>query len=396
MYAGYLAFGDVVVIDNHMTQSYAETLGIHWLRGCVECAGVQPRGRKYVTPLKDEGKPPWWKDTNKADSQSFLGLYGLAIDGADNSTREVDAIEGIADGGYVGARRNRMRTLTVKGVAVAETDTALGYGLGWLRSLDSDPAQRCTPATVRLYDSCPCVCGPGCDDPACQQSCVIPYQRQLGKCRILSGPTVLTRRMMPSGGAMAEVEFQIIAQDPRFYTHPQPFVSTTGTAVPVTDMLLPAPPPPGTPTDPWVPAPRSQGWEPEPVRTEWIRSEQDAPLPDVFSGEFLAPEVIVGAPHGDVGEVRVTLWDGPIERAAFIIPGIPANASVRVSLLERRVFTEWGGVERSNSAYIAGPNGGPFFWPDAIPATDLLLTVDRPPMDPPVIVSVSMVGTDAG
>jgi hypothetical protein len=393
MYAGYLAFGDTVVIDNHMTHSYARQMGLHWLRGCESCAGLEPRGRQYVTPLKDAGKPPWWKDGSK-DAMSFLGLYGLRIDGADNSTREVDAIEGIADGGYVGARRHRMRTLTVRAIAVAETDCALGFGLDWLRTLDNKDDEKCKPADVRMYECCPCVCGPGCDDPACQQACVVPYQRRLTRCRIQTGPTVLSRRMMSNGGAMAEVEFQIIAQDPRYYIDAAPFVFSTGSAFPVTDVLDPAPPT-GGPTDPWATEPPSQPWELPPVRTEWLRTEQDAPLPDGAVYPFVAPEVVVAAELGAVDEVRVTLWDGPIQRTAFMLPYVPADASVRVDLAGRRVFTEWGGVERSNSAFISGPDGGPFFWPGNIPATDLRVTVDRAPHSPPVTVAVTLTGAGA-
>jgi hypothetical protein len=368
-------------------------MGLYWLRGCNECAGLEPRGRQYVTPLKDEGKPPWWKD-GSADARSFIGLYGLRIDGADNSTREVDAIEGIADGGYVGARRHRMRTLTVRAIAIAETDCALGFGLEWLGTLDTGPA--CADSAVSMYECCPCVCGPGCDDPACQQSCVVAYQRELRRCRITSGPTVLARRTMPSGGAMAEVEFQIVAQDPHYYRPATPFTFSTGSAFPVTDVLDPAPPT-GGPTDPWAAPVEPSPWAIElpPVRSEWLRTEHDAPLPDGFRDRFLSPEIVVAAPSGAVEEVRVTLWDGPTERAAFLIPYVPADASVRVDLAERRVFTEWGGVERSNSAFISGPDGGPFFWPGNIPAADLRVTVDRAPHSPPVTVAVTLTGAGA-
>jgi hypothetical protein len=394
MYAGYLAFGDTVVIDNHMTQSYAETLGIHWLRGCNDCAGLEPRGRKYVTPLKDTGKPPWWKDGSK-DAMSFLGLYGLRIDGADNSTREVDSIEGIADGGYVGSRRHRMRTLTVRAIAVAETDTALGFGLAWLRSLDDDVTQRCVSSDVRMYEACPCVCGPGCDDPACQQSCVVPYQRTLTRCRIQSGPTVLTRRIMPSGGAMAEVEFQIVAQNPHYISDAAPFVFSTGSAFAVTDVLNPAPPPDGTPTNPWVTPVESQGDDVPQGRTEWLRTSQQVPLPDGVAYPQVVPDIVLAADLGTVDDVRVILWDGPFQRAGFFIPSIPGDASVRVDFAARRVFTEWHGEVLSNSALLDGPDGGPFFWPQGIPATDLRVTVDRAPYSPPMTVEVTMRGADA-
>jgi hypothetical protein len=392
LYSGFLAFGDTVVIDNHMTQEWAATLGIHWLRGCTSCAGLAPRDRQYVTPLKDSGKPPWWDGSQ--DAMSFLGVYGLAIEGADDSMRDVRVQESISDGGYVGARRYRTRTLTVRALAIAESDCSLGFGLAWMHTLDTTAV--CADSSVTMYECCPCVCGPGCDDPNCQQSCVVRYQRELRRCRITSGPTVLQRRVLPSGGAMAEVEFQIVAQDPHYYRPAVPFTFSTGSAFPVTDVLDPAPPT-DDPTDPWATPVESNPWaiEPEPVRTEWLRTEQPLPLPDGFRDPLIAPEVVVAADMGAADEVRVTLWDGPIQRAAFIVPYVPAGASVRVDLGARRVFTEWNGVERSNSAFISGVTGGPFFWPGDIPATDLLVTIDRAPHSPPVTVSVTLTGSGA-
>lgn len=398
MYAGYLKFGNTVIIDNHMTQQYADTLGIPWLRGCTECAGLAPRNREYVTPLKDTVKPPWWKPNSK-DAMSFLGLYGLSIAGADDSTREVDAIEGIADGGYTGARRFKMRTLTVKAVAVAESDCALGFGLEWLHSMDTDSI--CNEYAVSLYECCPCVCGPGCDDPTCQQSCVVGYQREFRRCRILTGPTVLARRTMPSGGAMAQVEFQIIAQDPHYYRPATPFQFDALTGTPVNDMPLPpAPPAPGAPVsaDPFDLSPKdslSLWMDVPPVRTprtDWLRVEHDAPLPDDFRDPMVAPEIVLSAMHGDVEEVRVGLWIGTEEVAEFIAPFVPNLGSVRVDYGSRRVFTEYNGVERSNLAFITGHNGGPVAWPRALPAADYRITVDRAPTAPAVHVEVTMTG----
>jgi hypothetical protein len=400
MYAGYVKFGDTVIIDNHMTQSYANVLGIPWLKGCTNCAGLEPRDRKFVTPLKDTVKPPWWGSGSR-DAMSFLGLYGLSLAGADNSTREVDAIEGIADGGHTGARRFKMRTLTIKAVAVAESDCALGYGLEWLHSLDTDGA--CNEYSVGLYECCPCVCGPGCEDPTCQQSCVVGYQRQFRRCRVLSGPTVLARRTMPGGGAMAEVELQIIAQDPHYYRPVAPFHFDAVTGTPLTDAAPPPPPPApggvvGDPFDLTPPEPVSLWMDVLPVREprhDWVRVEHDALLPVGFRDPLVAPEIVVSAAHGSVEEVRIGLWTGGVEVAEFIAPFVPDGGSVRVDYGSRRVFTEYGGVERINLAFVTGHNGGPIVWPAALPAADYRITVDRPPSAPPVTVEVAMSGTGA-
>jgi hypothetical protein len=392
MYAGFLRFGDTVVIDNHMTLEWADAVGLPWLQGCTNCAGLAPRDREYVTPLKDAVKPPWWRPNSK-DALSFFGMYGLEIAGADDSTRAVDTIEGIADGGYTGGRRYRMRTLTVKAIAVAESDSAVGFGLEWLHSLDTGPL--CDEFTVGLYESCPCVCGPGCDDPTCQQSCVVGYQREFRRARILSGPTVLQRRTMPSHGAMALVEFQIIVQDPHPYRPSAPFVFDTGIAAPLQDARVsPAPPVPDpfavTPigeVSPWMDA-----FVPPTPRTDWLRTEHDAPLPAGMTEPMVAPEIVVAAPLGQAEDVRVGLWVGQAEVAEFTIPFVPKDASVRVDFGSRRVFTEYMGVERANLGFIVGPGGGPVVWPSSLPAADYRITVDRAPDSPGVTVSVAMTG----
>lgn len=54
----------------------------------------------------------------------------------------------------------------------------------------------------------------------CVDECIVPYMRQFRNVRVTSGPTILTHPEMHSCGAMAEIEFTIVAADPVQYTMP--------------------------------------------------------------------------------------------------------------------------------------------------------------------------------
>lgn len=216
MYPGWLTLGGVEVVNNHRTARYARNGGLSWLKGCTTCNGIWAAdGLTYRMPRLDDPHPPWW-DGSK-DAGLFYGMYGLALDGADSATRQVERVEGVQDGGYLGSPRDGIRTMTLSGVLAADSDSGIGFGLAWLRSLD--PATGCTPVNTGVYESCPCICDAECDDQECLDDCVRIYQREFRSTRIISGPTVLLRRPM-SVGHMARVEIQIAAADPHAYSPP--------------------------------------------------------------------------------------------------------------------------------------------------------------------------------
>src|SRR4029079_11541196 len=123
-------------------------------------------------------------------------------------------------GGFIGPLRFAVRTMTIKAVAVAGNDCSLGYGLNWLRSLDS--TSNCSTSTITMYECCPHVAQEDCDTIECREKCILKVQRQMHEARITSGPQVLMRRDMLSRGAIAQVEFVITSGDPFLYIPPFP------------------------------------------------------------------------------------------------------------------------------------------------------------------------------
>lgn len=215
MYEGYLRFGGSDIVNNHRTFAYAQRAGLTWLHGCGMCQSIESDlGGPWVSPYQDPIRPPWWVDSVKASHQ-FYGFYGVSITGADDDTREVPVSEYLGDGGTFGRGRRRTRELVVRVLAVGADMLAVQYGLQWLRTFDR--AASCGASNVEMYLGCPCVCSPDCDSRACLDACVRAYRRQFRRVRIVSGPTKIASRTM-SAGAMAEVEFVMVAADPQVYT----------------------------------------------------------------------------------------------------------------------------------------------------------------------------------
>lgn len=85
----------------------------------------------------------------------------------------------------------------------------------------------------------------------CVQACIVPYIRQFKNCRVTAGPTVLRHPVMHSMGAMAEIEFTIVAADPTLYS--LPYVVPNVGAMLGTEVITDAPvAAPTEQPDPWA------------------------------------------------------------------------------------------------------------------------------------------------
>src|SRR5262245_4184278 len=104
MYPGWLLLGDTVqapssnaneLVNNARAYAYAYQAGSCWLRECLNCeaaALVIPGGPNYVSPKDDPA--PWFDEANP-DTNGFLGLIGLEVSGADDSTRTASVTEAL-------------------------------------------------------------------------------------------------------------------------------------------------------------------------------------------------------------------------------------------------------------------------------------------------------------
>lgn len=388
MYTGWLTINGAEIINTHRAAAYARTAGLPWVAPCEDCDSIAT-GTNYVSPLKDTAKPPWW-GSGSDDAKNFLGVVGVSFDNADDSTRKTPTTEGISDGGYVGALRYTMRTLTVRAVAIAGDDCSLGYGLAWLRSMDSNAT--CSASTIGVYECCPHLSAADCATPECVAACVTARQRSYRNARVTTGPTVLRRTEMGAMGAMAEIEFIITAGDPYIYnTVPAPTYLIPDSAG-WTDEPVPSEEPVLDPfaTATVFAAPPSLRRTPRiTLRKNWER--QIVALESPAFGATVVPVVSVESAEGSVEDVRVTLTRDGLAVSQFYIPGLPDGGRVVVDYADREVLTEAAGFSRVNQGYVLDPDGWPIRW-TTFPLGEYEVVVDRTPGSEPLAVSAALVG----
>jgi hypothetical protein len=228
--------------------------------------------------------------------------------------------------------------------------------------------------------------GPPADDPAwcnwadiyrelkhgaptwscCVEQCVVPYLRQFYQVRVTEGPTVLSSPVLHSKGAVAEIEFTIVAADPQVHGNVQRAGSTQVTGgVPVTDA-----PPPAPFSNPYRPKPVAV---PDFVPTEWVRETMDVARlrEQILTG--IEPRLRVRASERS-GPVRLGLWVGETRVAGYTIPFVAQNSAVVVSGQDA-YYSSPNGHERL-SAFVRDWDGK---WPRALelPHGDYRLTIDQ-------------------
>lgn len=290
MYLGFIAIGVddpfttpasewSEVVNNQRAYAYARWASLTWVIPCDECEGldmITSNGLGFQSPILD---PAPWYDPDNPDSWNFLGVIGMEVTGASDSTRQANVTMGLSGIGIIGPTYMAPRTMTVRAIAIARDDCSLEYGILWLRRQYSTQVNPCGGDPMTFFDCCPCMCdetggtagpcwalnyeelangpsectplfwpttyaelitGPPAEDEewcqwvqiyrdlregpppwtCCIEECLAPYMRQFHNARVVSGPTILRRPSM-SCGAMAEIEFTIVAADP--FPHSMPF-----------------------------------------------------------------------------------------------------------------------------------------------------------------------------
>ena len=385
MYEGYMAIDGLEVVNTHRAAAYAMTAGLGWVQGCQSCSSVvRAIDGEYVSPKLDVEKPPWWVEDNP-DSMDFLGLIGVSVSNVDDSMRSVPVQSGAASGGFIGGLRFAARTITVRAIAIAASDCALGFGLEWLRGINAD--ESCSAAVVEMFDCCPTLSQDDCDDPECVDQCVMNRLRMFYEARITEGPTVLSRREMPTRGAWAQIEFVVTAGDPFIYS----FVPAIAAGVPESEFVMdpldieePVSDPFSTSTPYPVPPSRSRGSLPP--RGSWMR--QSMPVTKPQYGNQFAPVVSLSTVGGSAEDVRVTLMSGGEPLSVFRLPFLPEGGTVTVDYRDRTVRTKADGVTRLNTGFARSESGAPMQWPKELLFNGAELLVDRAVGDPPLAIGV--------
>lgn len=414
------------VVNNARAYAYAASAGLCWLEDCADCesaASVQP-GFPYSTPIAD---PAPWFDPDNPDSWGFLGVIGLDVSGAQDSTRQATVTMGLGGVGTIGRTYMAPRTMVLRALAIAADECSLSYGIEWLRRQYTNAATPCGDEALTFFDCCPCLCeggeyttdcwavnygellgdpacattfwpntygelsaGPPADSPdwcmwvdnyyelstgppnwsCCADACVVPYLRQFHHARVTEGPTILQQPKMNSRGAMAEIELTIVAADPVVHAIPQHAARAWVTGgEPVVD-----PPAPAPFVNPYHQVRRKELFRPTPT-SRWVR--ETVPLQRleerVLSG--IEPQVRLRSAELS-GPVRLGLWAGEHRVGGYTIPFVAPSSPIVVG----------GG-----RAYLSTPDGleplGAFVrdwdgrWPQPLdlPHGDYALTVDQDP-----------------
>jgi hypothetical protein len=169
VYPGYITIGTEdpfmagqqlhEIVNNQRAYSYAENAGICWIHECDTCPEaliIMPGAAGgFVSPVADPA--PWYTASNP-DSGGFLGVIGIEVTGAENSTRQATVTMGLTGGGVIGPTYMGPRTIVVRAIAIALDECALQYGLTWLRAQYATMVSACEGDPMTFFDCCPCVC----------------------------------------------------------------------------------------------------------------------------------------------------------------------------------------------------------------------------------------------
>jgi hypothetical protein len=161
MYDGYLNFGGIELVNSERVAAYVENgiapagLEVMPCTGSCEDFHEAVGHDPYTSPILDQ--PPWY-DPDNPDSFDFAGLVVLDLSGVNGSTKTVQVVERLGDGGMPVRGRAASRTMAVSALAVARTACGLEAGLAWLTAALHPPCSEsavCGGSPLRGFSCCP-------------------------------------------------------------------------------------------------------------------------------------------------------------------------------------------------------------------------------------------------
>lgn len=182
----------------------------------LDCPGVT----EYTNPTADNA--PWY-DSAFPESGDFAGFYVTEFTGIE-STYKREVFPVIQGGGILGRLRPEPRTLTWKGWLFGRSCCGAAYGLRWLtQQLAQTDCDDCSGEQLTFLVCCP---DASCDSCAPVSSNVDPW-RTAYNVGLVEGPLVTSERKGAgscaagcSNGQMIEIEFSMVAGNPRLYQDP--------------------------------------------------------------------------------------------------------------------------------------------------------------------------------
>lgn len=173
--------------------------------------------------LPDTDNAPWYYPSYP-ESAEFAGVIITDIPNLDSVfTRETgDSLYG----GWAGAEREGLRTLTITGTAYAKTCRGLKFGIRWFeRKLAERDECDCAPSNMWMYDCCPSQ-----EDLTnlTEQELISKYMRGLYN-TVLVGGIKVTEKFGDCcdscDNIMARIQFTIAVLNPGIYSRPEKIIS---------------------------------------------------------------------------------------------------------------------------------------------------------------------------
>jgi hypothetical protein len=247
LYTGFVRYDGVELTNHARVKAYAEMMGLSFFVEQNPCDGLEETlgsvdggyyAGPYVSPAVDAGalppdrKHPWY-DPNMPDTGDFAGFYLLEWTNSDSSTVARTVTEATTPGGFASSFRPKSREMVLRGVLLGSTPDGALAGLSWLKTLvnkgdacDVGGSQWLVQRTMDAFHTCPipCVTAPG--EPDCYTS----QRHTFANVTVLEGVEVLSNWNQPKCGAVIEVQFTIVAQNPYLFGWPiYPLNGTVGT-----------------------------------------------------------------------------------------------------------------------------------------------------------------------
>lgn len=164
-----MKFGMTEVINSVRVSKYVRN-GIRpvgaVIPDCADCDSLEDAvgDPTYGTPAMD--RPAWFSERDP-DTADFAGVYAVEVTGLSGSTNVVTVEERVGDGGVIGARSAKPRTIGVTADLVGHTPEATQLGIEWLSAVLHPPCAEsadCAGDTLHLFSTCPAACD-GMTDP---------------------------------------------------------------------------------------------------------------------------------------------------------------------------------------------------------------------------------------
>lgn len=97
--------------------------------------------------------------------------------------------------------------------------------------------------------------------------------------------------------------------------------------------------------------------EPDPAPlVAWVRARLNMAEPLAVTHDRVRPVIVIRSTEA-VGRLRIGLWDGYVRLAGFELPFVPAEATVTIDSIARRVFMDLGSGREPVNSYARGWDG---------------------------------------